>query len=104
MPVPPAAAKLMSRAIALRAVCRLAEARANFRAALQLILDATMTLHFRQHLRLDQVRVSELWAIAATLALLLGVVAALSTTYVGHSSSPYGVCYASSGRAIPCDV
>jgi hypothetical protein len=28
----------------------------------------------------------------------------LASTYVGHSSSPYGTCYAASGRDIPCGV
>jgi hypothetical protein len=33
--------------------------------------------------------------------LLAGVIA---SQYVGHSSSPYGVCYAASGRSVPCEV
>jgi len=35
------------------------------------------------------------------LLLLLGL---LATTYVGSSSSPYGTCYAASGRAVPCNA
>jgi hypothetical protein len=33
--------------------------------------------------------------------LLAGVIA---SQYVGHSSSPYGVCYAGSGRSVPCEL
>ena len=42
--------------------------------------------------------------ILAALALLLGVALAtlLGFTYFGHSPSPYGACYSSSGRSIPC--
>jgi len=29
-------------------------------------------------------------------------VALVGATYVGHSRGPYGVCYASSGRSVPC--
>ena len=39
-------------------------------------------------------------AIAALLVVLL----ALASTYVGHAASPYGTCYAPSGRAIPCEL
>ena len=41
-----------------------------------------------------------------TLALILFalMLALLGHTYVGHSSSPYGVCYGASGRSIPCAV
>ena len=41
-----------------------------------------------------------LMAIAAVL--FLG--SFLAQTYFGHSSSPYGVCYASSGRSVTCSV
>ena len=30
---------------------------------------------------------------------LAGLIAA---SYVGHSASPYGVCYSTSGRGVPC--
>ena len=30
------------------------------------------------------------------------LVALVGATYVGHSPGPYGVCYASSGRSVPC--
>jgi hypothetical protein len=30
---------------------------------------------------------------------LAGLIAA---SYVGHSASPYGVCYSASGRGVPC--
>jgi hypothetical protein len=33
--------------------------------------------------------------------LLAGWIASL---YVGHSSSPYGVCYSPSGRSVPCSA
>lgn len=29
---------------------------------------------------------------------------AIGSLFVGHSSSPYGVCYAASGRSVPCAV
>jgi hypothetical protein len=42
---------------------------------------------------------------AVELATLLGwlvLAAAIGLFYLGHSSSPYGVCYARSGRSVPC--
>jgi hypothetical protein len=39
------------------------------------------------------------------LATLLGwllLAAAIGLSYLGHSSSPYGVCYGRSGRSVPC--
>jgi hypothetical protein len=39
------------------------------------------------------------------LATLLGwivLAAAIGYSYLGHSSSPYGVCYVHSGRSVPC--
>ncbi len=30
--------------------------------------------------------------------------AVLGQTFIGHSTSPYGVCYGPSGRSIPCGV
>jgi hypothetical protein len=42
---------------------------------------------------------------AVELATLFGwlvLAAAIGLSYLGHSSSPYGVCYARSGRSVPC--
>lgn len=36
--------------------------------------------------------------------LLALVLVLLGSTYVGHASSPYGVCFGKSGRTIPCAV
>lgn len=35
------------------------------------------------------------WLLLATL---------IASRYVGHSTSPYGVCHAASGRSVPCDL
>lgn len=42
-------------------------------------------------------------AIASVLGWLL-LMALIASRYVGHSSSPYGVCYAASGRSVPCEL
>ena len=42
-------------------------------------------------------------ACATVLGWLL-VAAMIASRYVGHSTSPYGVCYARSGRSVPCDL
>jgi hypothetical protein len=34
----------------------------------------------------------------------LTLVVTVAVHYVGHSSSPYGVCYAPSGRDVPCQA
>ena len=34
--------------------------------------------------------------------LLLLVAGLIASTYVGHASSPYGVCYNAAGRSVPC--
>jgi hypothetical protein len=39
-----------------------------------------------------------------TLMLLLFVAAMIARTYIGDSHSPYGMCYAPSGRTVPCDA
>jgi hypothetical protein len=26
----------------------------------------------------------------------------IASSYVGHSTSPYGVCYSTAGRSVPC--
>ena len=38
------------------------------------------------------------------LAMLTALGVAIARSYVGHSPGPYGVCYGSSGRSIPCEV
>jgi hypothetical protein len=42
--------------------------------------------------------------VALVLVIFLVVVAALASTYVGHSRSPYDTCYGTNGRAISCAV
>jgi hypothetical protein len=39
---------------------------------------------------------------ALTLLVLAILLALLASTYFGDSFSPYGTCYAPSGRAVPC--
>ena len=39
---------------------------------------------------------------AVTLLGWIVLVGLIGSAYVGHSSSPYGVCYAASGRTVPC--
>lgn len=39
-----------------------------------------------------------------TLLLVIAVAALIASSFVGDSHSPYGTCYAPSGRAIPCDA
>jgi hypothetical protein len=39
-----------------------------------------------------------------TVAAWLALAAFIASSYVGHSSSPYGTCYAPSGRSIPCEL
>jgi hypothetical protein len=36
--------------------------------------------------------------------ILLALVTLLASTYVGHSPGPYGACYASNGRSVPCEL
>lgn len=46
-----------------------------------------------------------LWRLAPSLMALLllaGAAAVIASTYFGHSPSPYGACYRSDGRAVPC--
>jgi len=43
-------------------------------------------------------------AIAVVLFLGFVLTAALASTYLGHSSSPYGNCFGRSGRPAPCRV
>jgi hypothetical protein len=38
---------------------------------------------------------------AAILAWLL-LAGLIASSYVGHATSPYGVCYSEAGRSIPC--
>jgi hypothetical protein len=39
---------------------------------------------------------------AATVLGWTVIVALVAASYVGRSTSPYGTCYASSGRSVPC--
>jgi hypothetical protein len=39
-----------------------------------------------------------------TLLLVIAVAALIASSFVGDSHSPYGTCYAPSGRTIPCDA
>jgi hypothetical protein len=41
---------------------------------------------------------------AVTVLGWLLLAALIGSAYVGHSPGPYGVCYAASGRSVPCDV
>ncbi|HEY2067479.1 MAG TPA: hypothetical protein VGG84_16100 [Gemmatimonadaceae bacterium] len=38
---------------------------------------------------------------AAVLA-WLALAAVIASSYLGHSNSPYGVCYNAAGRSVPC--
>ena len=49
-------------------------------------------------------RAKELAERLLALVLLAFALALLGHTYVGHSTSPYGVCYGASGRSVPCAV
>ncbi len=49
-------------------------------------------------------RARQVVPIVLTLALFLLLVAALASTYVGRSRSPYGTCYGPNGRAVSCAV
>jgi hypothetical protein len=49
-------------------------------------------------------RVRNILPATLTLVALLAFLAALGKTYVGHGSSPYGVCYGPTGRSVPCEV
>jgi hypothetical protein len=40
----------------------------------------------------------------AAIVIALVVIVLLGRTYIGHSHGPYGTCYGSSGRSIPCAV
>jgi hypothetical protein len=41
---------------------------------------------------------------ALAVLVLLTLCGWLASTYIGHSPGPYGACYASNGREVPCDV
>jgi uncharacterized BrkB/YihY/UPF0761 family membrane protein len=41
---------------------------------------------------------------ALAVLVLLMLCAWLASTYIGHSPGPYGACYASNGREVPCEV
>ena len=42
------------------------------------------------------------WRSAVVLVLLLVVAAVVARSFFGDSSSPYGTCYGTNGRAVPC--
>jgi hypothetical protein len=42
------------------------------------------------------------WRSILVLALFLAIIATFARTFIGDSPSPYGACYATSGRAVPC--
>jgi len=42
------------------------------------------------------------WREILALVLLLGAIGWIARTYIGDSTGPYGTCYATSGRAVPC--
>ena len=47
------------------------------------------------------------WHTAVTIMTVIGwllLAGVIGYSYVGHSSSPYGTCYASSGRSVPCEL
>jgi hypothetical protein len=44
-----------------------------------------------------------LLACATVLGWLL-LAGTIASSYIGHSTSPYGVCYAASGRSVPCEL
>jgi hypothetical protein len=41
---------------------------------------------------------------AATMLGWLLLAVLVGSIYVGHSPGPYGVCYAPSGRSVPCNL
>jgi hypothetical protein len=49
-------------------------------------------------------RVRQTFPVVATLTLLVLLIAAVASTYVGHARSPYNTCYGTNGRAISCAV
>jgi hypothetical protein len=58
--------------------------------------------------RSDVVRMAQLvgghWRAFAVLFLLVTFAALIAQTYLGDSTSPYGTCYAASGRTVPCEA
>ena len=57
----------------------------------------------RDHYGMGNIASSRL-ALALVLTLGFALALAIGSTYFGHASSPYGTCYGSSGRTIPCAV
>jgi hypothetical protein len=41
-------------------------------------------------------------AAAATVLAWLILAGLIASSYVGHATSPYGVCYNAAGRSVPC--
>lgn len=55
-----------------------------------------------RHRSPKELRELVLSALMALVAIALGVMIAAS--YFGHSPSPYGTCYGSTGRSVPCEA
>lgn len=49
-------------------------------------------------------RLQELGGRAIAIVLLVALAVTIARAYIGHSPGPYGTCYGSSGRSIPCEV
>jgi hypothetical protein len=62
-----------------------------------------MILHLHRVVVPDVSRSNLLRATLAGLVLLM-ISVLIASTYFGHSSSPYGACYAKSGRSVPCEL
>ena len=46
----------------------------------------------------------DLFGRVIAILLLVLLVLVVGGTYVGHSPGPYGTCYGTSGRSIPCEL
>lgn len=53
---------------------------------------------------IDRAAYREITIRIVTILLVVVLAVALASTYFGHSSSPYGVCYGTTGRSIPCEI
>ena len=65
------------------------------------ILGAPWDNYSTQH---SQITRSDIIRSALALLLLLTLCGLLASTYIGQSPGPYGACYASNGREVPCDA
>jgi hypothetical protein len=64
-----------------------------------------MVAHLRfPHAASALARLAEHWREALTLLLCLVVASLIARSFVGSSTSPYGTCYGSTGRSIPCEL